>query len=126
MEPVQQGVEKKLCKVFGELKCVTPKKLNGIFNYEVNIFQITITFLENLQSISKIYNIPDRFNGECKIFQQLISSSFIYPIQNIILKINSIKTLKNLFHTEILDLSITNYFCLSRHIYQKHFATNPR
>jgi len=80
IEPVQQGVEEKLCKVFGELKCVTPKKLNGIFKYEVNIFQITIEFLENLKSIFKIYNIPDRSNGECKIFQQVISSSFIYPV----------------------------------------------
>lgn len=117
IEPMQQGVEKKLCKVFGELKCVTPKKLKGIFKYKVNIFQITIKFLENLKSIFKMHNIPDRFNGECKIFQQLISSSFIYPKQNMILKFNSIKTLKNLCHTEMLDLSIINYFCLSWHIY---------
>ena len=70
-----------------------------------------------MKSILKVYNIPDRSNGECKIFQQLISSSFIHPKQNIILKINSIKTLKNLFDTEILALSIRDYFHLSRHVY---------
>lgn len=70
-----------------------------------------------MKSLFKMYNIPDRFNGEGKIFQQLISSSFIYPKQNNILKINGIKTLKNLFHIEMLDWSLMDYFCLSRCIY---------
>ena len=36
IEPVQQGVEEKLCKLFGELKGVTSKKLSVTSKYKVN------------------------------------------------------------------------------------------
>lgn len=79
IEKMQQGVEKKFCNVFGELECIAPKRLSGIFKCELSISQITINLLENLKSIFKIYNTPDSLNGECKVFQQQISFSFIHP-----------------------------------------------
>ena len=116
-------LRKSFAKFFGQLKCLAPKRISGM-KYELNTFKIIMKLLENLKSIFKTHNSPDRLNGECKIFQQLICKAFIHPKQNI-LKINGIQTLKNLFHTKMLNLSIIDCFCLTICICQNHFFHNP-
>lgn len=126
IEIMHKVLRRSSAKSLGELNAEHLRRVNVTFKYKFNIFQITTKLLKNLKSVFKSYNLPDRFNGECKLFQEIISFSFIHPKQNNIWKINDLKTLKDfLFQVEMLHLSII-LLSVKMHLTESFLPQTPR